>query len=175
MAVLAATAISVILVATLVSEAFGVDLTIDDLDPLVADIERRTGQGGSVVTGGAVEAVGEIPAAFVRVLFRPLPMDAHNAQALFSAIEGTLLLGLFIWKVPAMIKGLGKIRRRPYLLFSLIYTTGFVVAFSAILNYGILARQRSQLMGLFLALALGLGVPEASETEDVELQELAPT
>lgn len=173
---LAGTALSVVLVATLAAETFGVDLTIDDLDPLVSDIERRTGQGGSVVAGGAISAVSDLPAAFLRILFRPLPMDANNAQAMVSAIEGTFLLGVFIWKLPSMIKGIRTLRRRPYLLFSLIYSTGFIIAFSAILNYGILARQRSQVMGLFLALVIGLGVPEIEESEELkaEMYEFAP-
>jgi hypothetical protein len=168
-----ATAVSIALVATLAAETFGVDLSIDELDPLVSDIERRTGQGGSAVTGSAVSAVGELPAAFIRILFRPLPMDAHNSQALVSALEGTFLLGVFIWKLPSMIRGISTLRRRPYVLFTLVYSTGFVIAFSAILNYGILARQRSQVMGLFLALVLGLGVRDSAPTEDPEQVEVA--
>ena len=171
---LGATAFSVILVASLAADTVGVDLTLDELDPLVADIERRTGQGGSAVDGGAISAVSEMPAAFIRILFRPLPMDANNAQAMVSAFEGTFLLGVFIWKLPSMIKGIPTLRRRPYLLFALIYSTGFVVAFSAILNYGILARQRSQVMGLFLALVLGLGVSEPVESNEIDVPEFVP-
>jgi hypothetical protein len=172
MLLLGATAFSVILVATLTADTFGIDLALDDLDPLVADIERRTGQGGSAIAGGAVAAVGDLPAAFIRTLFRPLPMDANNAQAMVSAIEGTFMLGVFIWQFPSMIKGIPTLRRRPFLLFSLIYSIGFVVAFSAILNYGILARQRSQVMGLVLVLILGLGVREDTQPAEAEALEL---
>ncbi len=170
---LGVTVLGVVLFAGLAADAFGVNLSLDDVDPLVADIERRTGQGGSAVGGDAVSTVAEFPSAFLRVMFRPLPTDAHNAQALFSAVEGTFLLGVFIWKLPSVVRRFGSLRRSPYVLFSLIYSIGFAVAFSAILNYGILARQRSQVIGLFLVVLLGLSPPEAVDEHTSPEQEYA--
>jgi hypothetical protein len=43
------------------------------------------------------------------------------------------------------------------MLFDTLYTIGFVVAFSAIFNLGILARQRVQVLPFLLAALVGLG------------------
>jgi hypothetical protein len=107
-----------------------------------------------------VTSLADIPAAIGRVLFRPYPTEAHNAQAVFSSLEGVALMALLIWRLPRMIRGLSSLRRRPYLMFSLFFTVGFVIMFSPIFNLGILARQRSQVFPFVLALLVGLGWPQ---------------
>jgi hypothetical protein len=104
--------------------------------------------------------LADVPAAIGRVLFRPYPTEAHNAQALLSSLEGVALMALLIWRLPRMIRGLSSLRRRPYLMFSLFFTVGFVTVFSAIFNLGILARQRSQVLPFVLVLLVGLGWPQ---------------
>mgnify|MGYP000924553914 CR=1 FL=1 len=42
--------------------------------------------------------------------------------------------------------------RRPYLVYVLTFSSGFIVAFSYIGNFGILARQRTVMLALMLAL-----------------------
>ena len=45
--------------------------------------------------------------------------------------------------------------RRPYVAFALVYTFAFIYAFSSLGNFGILARQRSQLLPvLFVVLCI---------------------
>jgi hypothetical protein len=47
--------------------------------------------------------------------------------------------------------------RRPYAAFALVYTFAFIYAFSSINNFGILVRERSQLLPvLFVVLCLPL-------------------
>ena len=74
-----------------------------------------------------------------------------------SGIEGTALLILILWKFPRMVRNARLLRRKPYLMFSLLFVVGFIVLFSTVLNLGILARQRTQMLPLLLALIVGLG------------------
>ena len=157
---IAATILSFVLVVTLAAERFDIDPGGDDLDPFLTELGRRTQQGGSAVEGRSVTSLADVPAAIGRVLFRPYPTEAHNTQAIISSLEGVALIALLIWRLPRMIRGLSSLRRRPYLMFSLFFTIGFVVVFSVVLNLGILARQRSQVLPFVLALLVGLGWPQ---------------
>ena len=160
--VLIATAIlSLVLVVTLTAQTFDIDPSGSDIDPFLTELERRTQQGGSAIEGRPVTSLADVPAAIGRVLFRPYPTEAHNTQAVLSSLEGVALMALLIWRLPRMIRGLSSLRRRPYLMFSLFFTIGFVVVFSAVFNLGILARQRSQVLPFVLALLVGLGWPQA--------------
>lgn len=129
---------------------------VSDVDPFVNELERRTQQGGSAVEGEAVFSPAALPGASLRVLFRPLPPEAHNLQSLASAIENTALLAFVLWKTPAMIRRIRQVRI-PYVLMSTAFTIGFVIAFSTVFNLGILARQRSQVLPYLLATVVALG------------------
>jgi hypothetical protein len=139
----------------------------DDVDPFIGEVQRRTHQGGSEVEGTPIRSPAELPAGVIRVLFRPLPHEAHNLQAMANAVESLALLVMVVWKLPAIIRRARRLRT-PYVLMSAAFTAGFTIAFSAIFNLGILARQRSQVFPFLLAVVVALGwdarkVPEAAE------------
>jgi hypothetical protein len=153
------------LVASLTAQSFGVDLTTavsletasDEVGEVLAGVESQTSKGGSAVSGEAVGGIADVPEALLRVLFRPLPYEATNAQLLVASLEGALLLGLVLWRLPWILRNLLRIRRYPYAVYSAVFTGGFIFAFSSVLNLGILSRQRSQMMPFFLALLVALG------------------
>jgi hypothetical protein len=128
----------------------------EDIDPFVSEIESQTQQGGSSVEGENAFSLAALPAASLRVLFRPLPYEAHNLQALANAVENTALLALVLWKTPAMLRRIRSIRI-PYVLMGAAFTVGFIIAFSTVFNLGILARQRSQAIPYMLAVVVALG------------------
>jgi hypothetical protein len=142
------------------------DLLEEEVDPFLSNIEARTDKGGSGVEGEFVRDPADLPSAFLRVLFRPLPTEAHNAQAFAASLEGAFLLALFVWRLPSMLRNLPRLRRHPYLVFCLVFTIGFVIAFSSFLNLGLLARQRSQVMPFVLAILVELGArrPKAKQS-----------
>jgi hypothetical protein len=114
---------------------------------------RRTGQGGS--TFDAPSAIGspvKLPLAIVTVFFRPFPFEAHNAQVAVTALESTLLLCLLLARRRGVWQALRHPRRRPYVAFVAVYSLLFVFAFSTISNFGILARERTQVLPFFLVL-----------------------
>ena len=126
-------------------------------------VSAQTAQGGSQVEGGAVQGITDIPAATLKVLFRPLIHEASSAAILLSALEGTALLILFVWKLPAMWRNRRMLRPNPLLLMSFFYTGGFVIAFSSVLNLGIIARQRVQILPFLLAILVAMGWPPDEE------------
>ena len=93
----------------------------------------------------------QLPGAVVKVLFRPLIYEGTNLQVILSALEGTVLLAIVVWKLPMMWRNKWVLRENPMMMMAFLYTGGFVVAFSAINNLGILARQRVQVLPMFLA------------------------
>lgn len=151
---------------------FNIDFSDSDvegrLDEFVGTVENQTSGGGSGVEGGFIRSPLEVPEATLRVLFRPFPNEAHNPPALASSLEGTLMLLLVVWKLPAMLRRGMKIRRDPYILYCLIFTILFVFAFSSFLNLGLMARERSQVIPFLLAMlvALGFGPPPVEESEE---------
>lgn len=143
-----------------VADEFNLELTslsADDLEPVFADVGDTTEQGGSSVSGGVIRGPLDIPEGILKVLFRPLPNEARNAQSLVASAEGVILLGLVIWQIPAMFRNRAQLRKSPYLLLCLVYVALFIWGWSAILNLGIMARQRSLVIPFLLALIAGLG------------------
>jgi apolipoprotein N-acyltransferase len=69
-----------------------------------------------------------------------------------QGLEGLFLLVLLVasWRRLRNIPKL--VRTNPYVAFALFYVLGFVWAFSAIGNFGILARQRVLMLPAFLVL-----------------------
>ncbi len=157
LALMIASGVTVVLLASLASSALGVDLSGEDLDPFLNELQRRTQQGGSAVEGRAVRSVADVPAALIRVLYRPLIHEASNTQSWISALEGTTMLMLSLLALPSILRNLRRVRRYPYLIFSLVVVAGFVVAFSAVFNLGILARQRIQALPFALAILVVMG------------------
>jgi hypothetical protein len=125
----------------------------DGVNSVLAESARRTGTGGS---GFQVDVRGpslsNLPVATVTILFRPFLFEAHNAQAGVTALESTVLLCLAISRRRAIWQAIRHPRRRPYVAFIVVYSVLFVFAFSTIANFGILARERTQLLPFFLVL-----------------------
>lgn len=131
-------------------------LKVDELTPDTASQaldktrENTSDIGASTFVTHPVQSPLDLPQAMVTVLFRPFPWEATNLLILFSAAEGVLLLALTVlsWNRWRRVPGL--LRKRPYLLLSVVFMLLFVIAFSTIGNFGLLVRQRIMLMPLAL-------------------------
>ena len=103
------------------------------------------------------------------MLFRPFPNEADTSFQLATSIERVALIALAALSWSRLRSVPGSFLRSPYDRFAVVYTVGFIIAFSALANFGILARQRAQLWPIVLVLyalpvkkpALGL-VPDAA-------------
>lgn len=141
---------------------------LDDIDREAVDqvFERTEGQsstGGSEFANTRPKSPGEYPGAVVTVLFRPFLWETGNAQATVAAIEGTILLLLFVLSWHRLVQLPRTMFRVPYVAFALSYTAMFVFAFSSVGNFGIMTRQRTQVLPLVLVL---LAIPVARAVAD---------
>jgi hypothetical protein len=129
--------------------------TDDGLGTAFEQTARRTSKlGGSVFTPPIVRSPALFPLVPATILFRPHPFEAHNPQALATALEGVALFAITLSRV----RRLGGVRQQPYAAFALAYSTLFCGAFAGIANFGVLARQRVQLLPFYMVL---LSVPPA--------------
>lgn len=119
---------------------------------VLSTVSEQTGQGGSQFVPSILESPLRAPIAVGTVLFRPLLFEAHNDQALAAAIEATFLFLLSLARLPWMFAGFGSIRRQSYVALCIVYTGIFIVGFSSIANFGLLARERVQLLPFYLVL-----------------------
>jgi hypothetical protein len=113
---------------------------------------RGAAFGGSVFVPTPVRSPSSVPGAAIAVLFRPFITETENAQTFLAALEGTFLLALTLMRFRWGLAALRSMRRQPYVAYSLVFTGIFVFAFSSFANFGLLVRQRTQVMPLFLVL-----------------------
>jgi hypothetical protein len=112
----------------------------------------RTTQGGSSFTPASITHPWTIPYAVLSVTFRPFPWEARNIQSFLASAEGGFLLYM-VWRSRRRLRHLWKwIKERPYLGLCLLYSALFAFAFSAVGNFGILARERVMQLPFFVAL-----------------------
>jgi hypothetical protein len=112
----------------------------------------RTSTGGSYFPPSILQSPAHAPNAVLTVLFRPLPHEAHNTQAFLSALENSFLLLFMLVRIPWGFAALRSMRRQPYLAYALAYTVMFIVAFSSFANFGLLVRERVQVLPFVIAL-----------------------
>lgn len=159
----------IVVLLAVVSQAetfFGLErLDAEGAEAVATNTQTQTGQGGSKFEAVRVDSPADIPVAAITILFRPFLWEAGNTQGLITAAEGMVLFGLMLlswrqlWALPKTMM------RQPYVLYCLVFTMAFIVAFSSFNNFGILVRQRAQLFPFFLVLLTPLGL--SAESEDV--------
>jgi hypothetical protein len=141
--------------------------------------DQQSGQGGSEFEAVRVKSPLEFPSAMLSVLFRPWPWEAGSAQALIASAEGTLLLILGAASISRLLKLPKYIFQVPYVAYAVTYTIMFVIAFSSIGNFGILTRQRTQVLPLVVVLLVlpteNDQMPERVPSVEERARELART
>ena len=115
---------------------------------------EQTDEGGSAFehAGNTAFSPSQFPSATVSVLFRPFPWQARNAQALIASLEGSFLLLLVVLSLPRLLGAARSIVHTPYVLFCVVYAVVFIYGFSSFSNYGVLTRQRVQVLPFVLVL-----------------------
>jgi hypothetical protein len=86
------------------------------------------------------------------VLFDPLPFNAHSGGEKFQALQNTVLLGVLI----ASLRNLRILPRaafaRPYLIMCFVYVVSFCYFFASLGNLGLIAREATVMVPLYLVL-----------------------
>lgn len=128
---------------------------------------ERTEIGGSKFAPSILESPARAPVAVMTVLYRPFFLEAHNERALAASLETTFLLVLTLIRWRWILAAIRSIRRQPYVAMAVAYTGLFIVAFSGFANFGLLARERAQLLPLALVL-LCIPPPRAEDERSLE-------
>lgn len=131
---------------------FGLDsLNSQTAQEQLDETTRRSGKSGSTFASYSPNNPVGFVLSSVTVLFRPFPFEVRNIQALLTSLEGLALLGLAVMSLRRLARLPRELFRRPYVAFAVVYTFAFIYAFSSLVNFGILARQRSQLLPVLFA------------------------
>ncbi len=130
----------------------------DGVASVLAENAERTEQGGSSFEAPPGISPAQLPVSVVTILFRPFLFEANSIQVLITALESTVLLVLTVRRIRPIGRAVRSFRRLPYVTFVVVYGLLFIVAFSSIGNFGILARERCQLLPFFLVLLAVPGV-----------------
>lgn len=132
---------------------FGVDeLSSASVEKIQAETGEQTGQGGSEFEPVVVRTPLDLPLASVTVLFRPFPNEASSTESRIASAE-SLLLAVLLLLSAARLRSLPRLLvTAPYAVFAVVFAALFVFGFSAIGNFGILARQRAQVLPFVVVL-----------------------
>jgi hypothetical protein len=117
---------------------------------------NQNNQGPGSGFGSSGVAYSQSPLYFPKdvyvVLFDPLPFDAHGGGEKFQALENLVLLVM-------LVVGLRSLRilpraafGRPYLIMCFVYVLSFCYFFASLGNLGLIAREATVMVPLYLVL-----------------------
>ena len=114
----------------------------------IQKIQHNSSAGGSGFSGSLSSRILFAPF----LLFRPFPWEISSAVAALASLEGLALAVLF-WRRRRNLWYVVQNWRNPFIIFILVFSLQFVVAFSAaISNFGILTRERVMLLPIAVML-----------------------
>ena len=130
-------------------------LNTEGVTTAITTTQARTSGGNSGFKPVNPNSPLGYPEAVITVLFRPLPGEVSGLAGLATSVEGTALLGLAVVGWRRVWTALRRLRSNPYITMVAAYIAMFSYAFAAVANFGILARERVQVLPLlFVVLAL---------------------
>jgi hypothetical protein len=156
--------VALVAIGALLANQLGDFLEARDLsvDSAIEQNTERTLQGGSAFEPANPQNPLGYAKATVTILFRPFPFEADGIEQLLTSFEAIALAGLCVvsWRRLASVPG--RLRRDPYVAYALSMTLMLIFVLGTIGNFGILARQRSQVVPFFFVLLCAV-VPKRAE------------
>lgn len=132
-------------------ERFGGGETTDKTSTLESTLEG-TAIGGSAFQPVVIRGPQDVPLGVLSVVFRPLPWEARSFTSLIAAAEAGVLSLIVLLSFRRIARLPRLYLRRPFLVFASVFVLAFSAGFSYMANFGILARQRTQMMPMVLVL-----------------------
>jgi hypothetical protein len=130
-------------------------------DDPVAAFEAQQSQtfgtqgGGSNFSASSPFTPKGLPIAIVTVNFRPFPYEAGGFLPAIASLEGVVLLWLAFRRRHQVIAGLRAWHTNGMVILAFLTWFSFSVILSSLPNFGLLARQRTQVLPyLFMLLAM---------------------
>jgi hypothetical protein len=117
---------------------------------------NKNNQGPGSGFGSSGVGYSQSPLAYPKdvyvVLFDPLPFNAHSSGEKFQALQNTVLLVMLV----ASLRNLRILPRaafaRPYLIMCFAFVVSFCYFFASLGNLGLIAREATVMVPLYLAL-----------------------
>jgi hypothetical protein len=122
--------------------------------------EFSTNGGGSNFTAANPFTLQGLPVAIVTVNFRPLPWEAGGALPAIAALEGVLLIAIVIRRRSLIWQGLKAWRTNGMVITALLAWFSFSIILASLPNFGLLARQRTQVLPYLFMLICMVRRPE---------------
>jgi hypothetical protein len=109
---------------------------------------------GGVQSGGVPYSSDPLtfPRDVYEVLFNPLPINFHGSSELIAAGENTIILVLIFYSLRQLRIVPRTMFARPYVMLCTVYSLGFLYAFAALGNLGLIERERTLLLPFLLVL-----------------------
>ncbi|NUM72947.1 hypothetical protein HUU40_01160 [candidate division KSB1 bacterium] len=108
--------------------------------------------GGSGYAPNVVLGIAGFIPAILAILMRPFIWEAHNPQALMSALESILWAGILWHQRKIFWQRLRNLTADPLVSFALVYSIVMILSIATLGNLGLIARQRVQLLPFFFFL-----------------------
>lgn len=123
----------------------------------------RTAQGGSAFSASNPRQPVGYAIAAVTILVRPFPFEAHAIDQFGTALEGLGLIVLAALSWRRLVTIPGRLRSDPYVTMAIVYILMFIFALGTVGNFGILARERTQVIPFVFVL---LCVPASARSRN---------
>lgn len=127
--------------------------SLEGVQATLEDTAARTATGGSEFVAHPVQTPLDLPEAALSVLFRPWPWEASGMMAMLASAEGIAVLTLLVLCWSRLIRVPRLFVQEPYVAFTIVYILLFVYGFSSFGNFGLLVRERTQVLPFVLLLA----------------------
>jgi hypothetical protein len=128
------------------------DFSSASITTATASVTKQTTVGTSSFTPANPRTPQGFVVAAATVLFRPFPIEAHGSEQLFTSIEGMVLAAITVLSVRRLLTVPRRLRAQPYITFALASVLLWILAFGVIANFGILARERTQMLPYYFVL-----------------------
>jgi len=148
------------------------DFSVESIDTVSSVVETRTTVGESAFSPANPRSPTGFPEAAVTVLFRPFPTEATGSEQLLTSIEGAALIVLTLVSFRRLLTIPRRLRAQPYLTYALVYMLLWILAFGVIANFGILVRQRTQMLPFYFVL-LSVSAVVTKATKDRARRQVA--
>lgn len=144
-----------------------------DVVGVLEETSRRSTTGSAAYAPVVPTTPIQMPWSIITVLFRPFVFEAGGMAGLVTASEAMLLMLIVVASSARLIRLPKAVVTYPYVALAAIFVLLFCFAFSSLGNFGILARQRTQVFP-FLAVLLCIPIKPFLKTRaDVVSEALA--
>jgi hypothetical protein len=131
------------------------DISTDTLSTTIENTQAKTSEGNSAFNAVDPNSPTGYPLAVVTVLFRPLPGEVATPAGTLTGLEGLALLVIVATSWRRLWAAFRRLRSQPFVALAVAYVAMFTYTFAALSNFGILSRERVQVLPLlFVILAL---------------------